>query len=276
MNTKTEKNDWLNEFLARKQEMLVSGHPSFSKKIGLPDSFTATFRIIGNRNIGYELYLVIETSNFTDKLPDATNLRNQILSFFPEKTNLEILLFLPEQEGAEITPAKKFAVLNQEECYDEFDSQGLLGYFCEKNSEYSLKAGAKKTINSSTNDSFQQWTRENLSKYLSITDLDVFDSGNRVVYELKRVKEDLRDWKPYTDDVGQYNALKNVASMMSAEFLVLAYSLKEINLVSLHQLIECRSDAINGRSQMLKVDSGFSSIEDQEYKSYTSNRWRQK
>ena len=155
------------------------------------------------------------------------------------------------------------------------NSEKLKEYFTKFNSRITENPGTFKAINKSINDSFQKWTRKNLSKYLVINDFDIIIKGKSLIIELKRVKEGLNSWKPYLDDNGNYLALLNICKANKLKLLVVAYNYN-IQDIAIHDITSITDSEIHGQFCICKLDDLANlSLNSYNFNQYISNRRRQ-
>jgi len=246
MSVVTSKQDWLNDYFSEQPGMLVSGHSSFSKAVGLNSSDQVALRFIGNRKKIYCLILTI-ASNADDwprvKLAilaeKAQAIMQNINDCFPYK--LIVLIYDPHQSDT-------FSLLNGRS-FDGFDDNGLSLFFKEISIDLTENIGTIKDINKTINDSFQAWTRKYLSKYIVVNDFDSLSITQRIVFEFKRVKESIETWLPYLDDYSNYSTLMNLCKGSDrVKLRVIAYSPEKNSLISLHIITSAGKDVIEGRS----------------------------
>ena len=242
----TKKHDWLNDLLASVSGMLVSGHPSFSERIGLRTDDTVVLRFVGNRRQTIALILTIlsdmeewgRTKRTIASSPNARQIIMQISTILGARVC--IVLCDNDIAGA-------FSVSDDLESFHDADDQDLLRYFERVNIEMTQNPGTYKEINISINDSFQRWTRQYLSRYLVVNDLDALLLSKPAIFELKRVKEDIADWRPYVDDSANYAALMLICKNAKIPLRVIAYQVDNRDLVALHQVQSATKACIEGR-----------------------------
>lgn len=271
---KTEKEDWLNDLLADQPEIFVSGHAKNQSLLDMPEHTCAALRFLGNRN-GPEAYiLTIDAKReLWDEIFDKLNDR--------KSAAFEKIQIWKQQLGFEI-PCIIYHELNP----DEFgyhrdgemviDGRGLLDEF-ERMSPSLTKnndSGRVKSINISVNDYFQRWGREHLSKYYIINDFDAISinaDGHLTLYELKRVKEDLRTWEPYLDDKSNYSLLMSICRERKHRMRVIVYQVNNKDHVAIHQIISVSDEEIVGRRIICPPEHCYSPVIGEKY---TSNRRR--
>jgi hypothetical protein len=142
--------------------------------------------------------------------------------------------------------------------------------------------GSDKAINKSLNDTFQTWTRDCLSKYATASDLDAFMlAGPAPVFlELKRVVQPLADWRPYLDDIANFNSLNLIAQQRDGISVTLAYQANNPTEIACHRAVRPHNrNCITGQFQLLPppaVVANLFAIATDNDVAYTSTRWRKK
>lgn len=241
---KTIKKDWLNEFLAS-EGALMSGHPILSKQLGVSNGVSCCFRFIYDYRTNRIVYLLtIETTD--QREIDLFFRNNAIQALRPYYgifgSDLMILFY----------SAKVFFLYDQEaNSVNSLSSSELQSQVSKLNPNLIIDPGTSKGINKTINDSFQIWTRSNLTRKCVVNDIDGIyrEEGGRIRFlELKRVDEDLNVWRPYLDDLPNYRALQEIANQLNGKMLVYAYQSKDDQLLAMHyDLITNSRSQIEGR-----------------------------
>jgi len=132
----------------------------------------------------------------------------------------------------------------------------LCSFFEQINPAYTKNTGNVKAENQSINDSFQSWTRSNLSGFLTINDFDSLclkekDSSLHVL-ELKRVQEEPEEWCPYLDDFSNYYACQKISGR---KFRVIVYNELSITKVAVFKFDEIEKHKFVGRRWVVSTSS---------------------
>ncbi|MGE7661319.1 hypothetical protein ACQKL6_06305 [Peribacillus sp. NPDC097197] len=267
----TEKNDWLNDFLAPKN--FVSSHESFRVALGLPEESFPSIRYI-NLSGKYLWLLTIEASEenwetIKNNL-DKNQAYNLINSRFEEYLN--VLLYSPEKMSC-------FSYKSYNSNYEDTDGNGLREKLKEELKSIDVNIGTSKEENKSLNDNFQKWTRENLSMYCVINDFDAVFLTNKegekcIIYELKRVGEDIVTWEPYTDETRNYQRVNDISSKLGFNNFTIAYNVKSTETFAVHYNIKPQVNQITGTRIIYDVKNN--QYIKTSKKSYVSKRKRQK
>lgn len=215
MNT-TEKKDWLNDYLGNKDSFYVSSHNSFNAKVELPDSYDISIRFVGNQRMDYEFLLVLIVDSLDLKhLTDNSKVDNFMI-LFSKKFNKQLHIIIAQKDVS----SDIFFTSTKTSDFKKYSSKELRDYFTKINPNITNETGVLKEINKTMNDSFQYWTRNNLSKYITVNDIDAFFISDSIVFilELKRVKEDLKTWLPYIDDISNYKACDKIVKSLESSF----------------------------------------------------------
>ena len=137
----------------------------------------------------------------------------------------------------------------------EVDADGLAkDVFTKLNKNFTQNSGEVKDINKTTNDDFQLFTRQKLSRYIVANDIDaiifnekLFNHQEKMVFlELKRIDtkhNTLDTWTPYFDDFNNYVALEKIAARVNnSKMRVVVYTKEENEFVAVHYLDEIKKD----------------------------------
>ncbi len=265
MNYRTEKDDWLNSALAQNKNSFVSGHPTFSTRLGLPDKAITTLRWFGNRRVAYQPLLVVETSVASwpaveQALRQSAKAR-ELSEWLPTQRAITLLFSEEETRPSELPSGQDFDELNRfrvstdGSSFVEVDSDNLVEFFRSIKYDFVRQAGTTKEINKTRNDAFQLWTGKNLSRFLSVGDIDALNTESKKMYELKRVVESVTTWEPYLDEASQYVALKSISQSAEYTFRLLSYNVKDNTSYGLHDLREVSRTEIAGRRRIMKAES---------------------
>ncbi len=245
MNQYTSRNDWLHSQVGFLNEVYVSGHPSFSKNLSLNHNSIVSLRFAANRKEIYGYFITIQASAFYWEEIEAKVATSEkfygIYKKFLNLLNRQILIIIYDNDQTD-----RFSISEDLKTFNEVNSHGLKVYFSKYNPKIIENPGTFKEINKSINDSFQIWTRSNLSKYIVINDFDLFIPKKSLIIELKRVQERIEDWRPYLDDKGNYLSLLNICKSNGLEMLVIAYNYNRKE-IALHIINEVNDRVIVGK-----------------------------
>ncbi|MDW1975664.1 hypothetical protein [Vibrio sp. Vb1980] len=240
----TKKTDWMNDYLAS-SDYYVSDHQSYSDKLALPAEAKVSLRFIGNIKSGYIFLLVINAHRsqwracVTPELREHLNHLNMITG-----SNIALLLFsddCPDQ----------FGVVESSGNAQKLDTTGLKQFFGQFNQEYLQNLGDAKPRNKTYNDYFQAWTINNLSRYLTVNDIDAFSISllkNRLnLIELKRPNEPCSTWLPYVDDAGNYKAGNWMSSnLKNTYFKTVAYNAENMDSIVFLDVSHIQRNELSG------------------------------
>lgn len=261
----TEKQDWFNTLLA-KRRALVSSATSFSSNLALPDRCTAELRFVRHQD-RIQYLLTLNSGTVLSNRPAALQLVRsmvraskgpfeQIVGVFGE--TIQVLLYSNEQ------PNRFWVYDPHTRQLSAKDSHELEELFQSLLPGVTQGPGTSKEVNKSINDAFQRWTRQHLTRRCTVNDIDALQlSGEHafasqpIVYELKRVNENLETWKPYTDDYYNYVALYAVADDIGGQARTVAYNKTgEKAYVAVHILSMAKSSPkkLVGTRMLIKPD----------------------
>lgn len=232
---KTEKADWMNDALAALGG-LVSDHVSYARIIGLSDGITASVRYVGNRRIGYHLLLVLISDN------EGMDVEEELKKSIAHSSNLAVFGIKVDQIIL-CLGSNFFSIIDNIITLMTEDSLARFFYGINSIMEPSGN-GAVKRLNKSMNDRFQDFTRRNLSSFVTCNDIDaiLLPSGSRdrpIFIELKRPLNEIREWRPYASDMANYRAAKSVADMCGGQAIAISYNeVSDPNFLLLHYQIK--------------------------------------
>lgn len=224
---KTLKIDWMSNLLAV-QGYLVSGHPTFAEKLDLSKETEVVIRHFRLKTSVLPEVFFISIDKKEDMATNFEKIMNSkayhsIKTLFPQ---IRILTFTKgcaefELDGIGIISKPK-----------------LLAKFKAVDVRYIQNLGSAKPVNVSSNDSFADWTRSNLTRDCVINDIDALlcpNNGNTgVLIELKRPKESIKTWTPYKNDSNNYKSSAGIAASTGLENRTIAYNENNQTLVGLH------------------------------------------
>lgn len=240
----TRKTDWMNDYLAN-ANYYVSDHSSYGKTLALPADAKVSLRFFGNIKLGYIFLLAINAprtlwnSCLTPEVREHLNNLNIIT-----ESKIPLLLFSDDNP-------EQFGVLENNSKGKLLDGKGLRQFFGQFNQEFLSNLGDAKPKNRTYNDSFQAWTINNLSKYLTVNDIDAFGlspANNRLnLIELKRPKESCETWLPYVDDAGNYKAGNWMSSnLKNTYFKTVAYNAENMDSIVFLDVSHIQKDELSG------------------------------
>lgn len=268
----TEKRDWLNDLLAANEDIIVSGHPNTTAFLNLDQWASIALRFVGNRRSIYLLLITVlcPSDRWRDLVPRLREgkpyaLYEQLRIRLGHQT--DVLVYDPSQSN-------NFLVSTDCQSFFLRSSKALVQHFRQVNPALTDNPGVYKRINRTVNDSFQQWTRSNLSRYLVINDFDALLLGERAttVLELKRVQEDLMTWRPYLDDSANYATIQAICNRSDTTFRVIAYQSNNAEHVALHEVTMAAREKIQGKWALCRPSDIFTSTPES---SYASSRRRE-
>ena len=253
----TDKEDWLIDYYSRYKNFYISGHDSFSKRIGLSNKESEYLHFIGNKK-GIYAYILSIGLDFDRDLEDVkskvekSSLIEKIKDVFG---SLHVILY-----DKEVKEQNDFWVLDS--TFINMDSKSLEKYFSNINPMLTRNKGTIKNINASINDNFQVWGRKHLSKYIVKTDFDIFTLNNPTIFELKRVQQDTAEWMPYLDDKANYRCLKKICYQNKMDFKILAYRQDREMEVAYHKIQKIDDDKIYGMFTLCSPKEVYKDVED--------------
>jgi len=240
----TYTKDWLHSLAGSMDGVFVSGDPSFSKKIGITNACIVALRFAANRREIYGYFLTIQSekncwNKIQTEIARSEIVQKNILQL-ENMLNKKIPIIFFDNNHPE-----EFALSLDMNKYYNVNSDGLKEQFGKYNPEIIKNPGTFKHVNRSINDSFQRWTRSHLSKYLVINDFDIIIPRMSFLIELKRVKENIIDWRPYLDDKANYLSLLNICNQNNLSMLTIAYNYDNED-IALHHIDVINDDSISG------------------------------
>jgi hypothetical protein len=281
MVQRTMKNDWLNDFLARIPGMIVSDHLSFSKMIGLSAQDNAAIRFVANRNQVFTYILTIQ-SNMAEwhrvkKTLTSNDGFGQLLTTIRDVLKYPTPILLYDNNYSD-----KYSIAADLKGFHDVDDLSLHSFFTNLNEGMTKDPGnVGKQINRSVNDSFQVWTRRYLSRYVVVNDFDALlireiSSQLPIVFELKRIQEDVDTWEPYIDDQANYAAILHICQTINAIFYTIAYQIDRTDLIALHTITRADKYVIEGSMITCHPNDILRSSTKSVPHSYRSSRRRQR
>ena len=113
--------------------------------------------------------------------------------------------------------------------WETVNAVGLQKKFYDADPTFLGATGNVKPINKSVNDLFQVWSRSYLNPYCVVNDVDALVRGEKSnkIIELKRPVESAAEWKPYRNDLRNYQRSKELSDITSSEIVNIAYNLNK-------------------------------------------------
>ena len=274
MDDYTSTEDWLHTQAASMDDLFISGDLTFSQKLGLKQKSITSLRFAANRQDIFGYFLTIRAPKIAWRDLECEIINSELfkikIEYFSKLLNSEIPVIIYDNLNQDI-----FFISFDTKNFMNVNSEKLKEHFTKLNSRITENPGTFKAINRSINDSFQKWTRNNLSRYLVINDFDIIIKGKSLIIELKRVKEGLNSWRPYLDDKGNYLALLNICKSNKLKLLVVTYNY-DIHDIALHDITSISESEICGRFCICKLDNLANlSLDSYDFHHYVSNRRRQ-
>lgn len=225
---RTDKNDWMSDLLSQ-NGYYVSGHPTFSERLGLPIDVIAVIR-------HFRLYV--------STYPEVIMLTLEWKNGFRLGTTSKIMASEAYLDIRAVFPSLHILSFSSDARQFELDTQGIINgiqlreWFRSIDVRFLANQGRVKPINVSSNDGFADWTGANLTRDCVINDVDGLLCSTRhhpgVLIELKRPKQDIRYWSPYRNDRGNYQSVANIANVTGLENRTIAYNISNQSVVALH------------------------------------------
>ncbi|SFM80881.1 hypothetical protein [Methanolobus profundi] len=277
MKEHTNTKDWLRDNLSFNEDVLISGDSSFSKTLEITPDADVSLRFIANQRRIYGYFLTIQASldvwNDIEKEIVKTEQTVTTIRMLSGMLNypIAVLLYDNNNEGS-------FSVSDDLVRFTKVNDLGLKEYFASIHPELIENVGTiYKKVNRSVNDTFQTWTRNNLSRFLVINDFDIIIPRKSLIIELKRIEEDINSWKPYLDDKSNYLALMKICSLNNLEMKVIAYQ-EDANKVALHSLKNVYKSKIIGQFVICEIEDVLNGVNVTKglFTDYESTRRRQK
>jgi hypothetical protein len=267
----TKKSDWLNDWLSN-EGFFVSDHDKFSSLLKLNDNYKISLRFFGNKYAKYHYSLIVKAapSEWSNFFTDTTD---QFISKLEYLLKDKISIIFYSEESSDL-----FGVRYENKIVS-CTAERLSSYFTFLNPKFTQNAGGNKRINKSLNDSFQLWTKQYLSKFISCNDIDAFSllENKILMLELKRPKQNVQKWMPYVDDYSNYSSgIIMETNNPLIEFTTVSYNENQSNCVGIYKINHASKEKIMGINRLKSVSSmkvnDFISLEDIEYKEFESTR----
>jgi hypothetical protein len=216
----TAKQDWFTGELEA-AGVLVGGGESISAKLMLPDS-QCSFRFAASPDSTWMYFLTVGFGqSYSSTYEEAIFSRLGDLGVSEMFPNLRILFYSDHRPGS-------FRI-NFGGNWETVNPMGLQKKFHEVDPSFIGALGNVKPINKSVNDLFQTWSRAYLNPYCVVNDIDAIAKGLKTekIIELKRPVESVADWKPYKNDLRNYQRSKELAGIAKSEIINIAYNINK-------------------------------------------------
>ena len=213
---KIEKIDWFTNFLCKQNFWVGGTEPKLSSNS--PSKVTQTLRYFrGNNND----FLVVPIFEFMEGKNQSKNYKNfaiKATDFIPFEFGFILLIWPTEKEE------KRFAVVWKNKYFDNLDTNKTLQFFSNFDNSLVGKSSYLKPLNKGPTDFFHIWARQFLKGFQN--DIDAFITFENTVYmvELKRPKENVTSWKPYSNDKQNYITFGEFCEINKFKLLNIAYS----------------------------------------------------
>ena len=215
----TLKQDWFTKEL-EDAGILVGGGEAIAKKLHLQDS-QASFRFAVSPNSSWMYFLTVGFGpNYSSTYEESIFLELRELGVTAIFPGLKILFYSNHRPGS-------FRI-NFEGTWETVSQAELQKRFYTNDPSFIGEVGNVKPINKSINDAFQVWSRTFLNPYCVVNDIDALAAGiktNKII-ELKRPLEDIGDWKPYRNDLRNYQRSSELALKTNSVIVNIAYNQK--------------------------------------------------
>lgn len=244
---RTVKHDWFSDLLASKHGMLVSGHRSFAERLGIKEEAYCSIKFVSFRHKFLWLLIVEADKCFWDSI--AADLKiSPMFTLLNQKfqNNLHINMFSTDKADGFM--------------FDDriVDIEGMCEIYESLLPKSTYDAGTQKEVNKTVADNLHEFHREYLSKYCVANDIDAiqFKSDGHLLYELKRVKEDVKSWMPYLDDYSNYDRLLKISNMLKFKPYAIAYNLEQQRKVAFHYDLQPTNQYIAGTAMIADLELG--------------------
>jgi len=216
----TAKQDWFTKQL-EEAGILVGGGEAIAAKLLLPQSQTS-FRFAVSPSSTWMHFLTVGFGqHYESSYEEAIFSRLRDLGVSEMFSDLKILFYSEQRPGS-------FRI-NFGGIWETVDPIGLQTKFYDADPTFLGASGNVKPINKSVNDLFQVWSRSYLNPYCVVNDVDALVRGEKTnkIIELKRPVESAAEWKPYRNDLRNYQRSKELSEMTSSEIVNIAYNLNK-------------------------------------------------
>ena len=199
----------------------MGGGEAIATELMLPESQT-TFRFAVSPNSTWMHFLTAGFGqHYESTYEEAIFSRLRDLGVNQMFPNLKILFYSDQRPGS-------FRI-NFDGKWETVNPLGMQKKFYDADPTFLGASGNVKPINKSVNDLFQVWSRSYLNPYCVVNDVDALVRGEKSnkIIELKRPVESAAEWKPYRNDLRNYQRSKELSDMTSSEIVNIAYNLNK-------------------------------------------------
>ena len=183
-----------------------------------PSKVTQTLRYFRGNNNDFLVVPIFEFMEGKNQLKNYKNFAIKATGFIPFEFGFILLIWPTEKEE------KRFAVVWKNKYFDNLDTNKTLQFFSNFDNSLVGKSSYLKPLNKGPTDFFHIWARQFLKGFQN--DIDAFITFENTVYmvELKRPKENVTSWKPYSNDKQNYITFGEFCEINKFKLLNIAYS----------------------------------------------------
>lgn len=229
--------NWMKLFLAQ-NDFLVSGAESFARVFGLPEETRPSVRFVAfPKGRGYisMFFLIAENVHPNESPKVAAALRGHPVYYGIRTLFDPLYVLLAQKDGGffldrAMTPHELAKWFHQKEPRSRRD----IGTGKATNKLDSLRKS----------DLFRVFTGKYLTRHAVSNDIDairlaVSDAERPLLLELKKPRESIKQWRPYTDDCANFAYLRAFARHKNIDFRIICYNVNQSNKVQLVLDPEC-------------------------------------
>ncbi len=211
---KTTKADWFTRYLSQKQFWV--GGTVVSCKEDISTTAVQTIRFFRANTSEFLVVYILEFVEPFDQTIDYETTIKSYLSVIPIKTNFTLAIWQNKSQT--------FSILKGETFRQNLDDKQVLDEFKHFDPALIGKSAYLKPLNRSFTDFFHLWSRENMKGFAN--DIDAFfkTSSGIEMLELKRPKEKINTWRPYSADSVNYSQFANYCFQLNYKLTNIAYS----------------------------------------------------
>jgi len=261
-----DNDDWLknrySQYRLTSYWWLISGHKSFSEKIGLTANEKVSLLSIANRDRIYAYLLTIgvdegkeqEVKDILRLNQFAPRIIKVLEKIFHEKVH--VILFRKDNNDEDID---FFSVSNREfSSFTDKNTNELKSYFRQIDNRLLLNPGTRRNINERFIDSFHWWSRIHLTRFISKNVVNIIDIKHSTIIKLRRISKDkdvLEDWEPYLNESASYASTNLICEENDIELRTLVYDKYREDIVVLHDIFDPKKEYIDGKKILLRPES---------------------
>jgi hypothetical protein len=202
---------------------VVSGHPMFAEMLGLSSNVVAVLRHFRLYSSGYPQIFILTLDvgseghdNAIEQTADSVLLNDLVAMLGP----VHILAYGDNNSGNFALPGRSVVT-----------SPELQAVFASIDERFVQNVGTAKPINRTSNDRFVDWTRSNIARQCVVNDVDALklpstDLQGELV-ELKRPKQHVKNWAPYTNDARNYESQDLICRSQNLVNKTITYNLDQ-------------------------------------------------